>query len=81
MVGLTEFRLLSPSAISGPGAYDTKHNSNEGKSVASFFHQAAAWFPDMFCYFYFVKNHRIAKNSTATKGRGKISNYLKSLEF
>jgi hypothetical protein len=33
----------------------------------------AAWFPDMFCYFYLVKNSKIAKNSTATKAREKIS--------
>ncbi len=33
----------------------------------------AAWFPDMFCNFYRVKNHKIAKNSTTTKARDKIS--------
>jgi hypothetical protein len=48
-----------------------KHYCNEGKSAASFCHEVAAWFPDMFFYFYFVKNHKIAKNSTATKGREK----------
>ena len=41
----------------------------------------AAWFPDMFCNFYLVKNHEIAKNSTATKTREKISTDLESLEF
>jgi hypothetical protein len=35
---------------------------NEGKSAASFCHQVAAWFPDMFCNFYLMKNHKIAKN-------------------
>jgi hypothetical protein len=44
---------------------------NEGKSAASFCRQVAAWFPDMFCYFYFVKKHKIAKNSTATEARKK----------
>jgi hypothetical protein len=33
----------------------------------------AVWFPDMFCNFYFVKNQAIAKNSTTTKAREKIS--------
>jgi hypothetical protein len=44
---------------------------NEGKSADSFCHQAAAWFPDMFCNFNLVKNHKIAKNSTTTKAREK----------
>jgi hypothetical protein len=46
---------------------------NEGKSTASFCHQVAVWFPDMFCYFYLVKDHKIAKNSATTKAREKIS--------
>jgi hypothetical protein len=41
----------------------------------------AALFPDMFCNFYFVKNHKIAKNSTTAKAGGKISTDLESLEF
>jgi hypothetical protein len=41
----------------------------------------AAWFPDMFCNFYLVKNHKIVKNSTITKAREKISTDLESLEF
>jgi hypothetical protein len=41
----------------------------------------AAWFPDMFCNIYRVKNKKIAKNSTATKAREKISTYLKFSEF
>jgi len=45
---------------------------NEGKSAASFCHQmAAAWFPDMFCNFYFVKNHKKPKNSITTKATEK----------
>jgi hypothetical protein len=36
---------------------------------------------DMFCNFYLVKNHKIAKNSTTTKAREKISTDLESLEF
>jgi hypothetical protein len=43
--------------------------NNEEKSPASFCHQMAARFPDMFCNFYLVKNHEIAKNSTTTKAR------------
>jgi hypothetical protein len=45
---------------------------NEGKSAASFCCQVAAWFPDLFCNFYVVKNHKIAKNSTTNKAREKI---------
>jgi hypothetical protein len=41
----------------------------------------AALFPDMFCNFYAVKNHKIAKNSTTTNAREKISTDLESLEF
>ncbi len=51
------------------------------KSTASFCHQVAAWVSDMFCNFYFVKNHKIANNSTTNKARLKISSYLESLEF
>jgi hypothetical protein len=53
---------------------------NEGKSVASFCHQVATWFPDMFCNFYLVKHHEIPQNIT-TKARDKISIDLESLEF
>ncbi len=55
--------------------------SNEGKSAASFCRQVAEWFTDMFCNFYLVKNHKIAKNSTTTKAREKLSKVLESLEF
>jgi hypothetical protein len=40
---------------------------NEGKSAASFCHQVAAWAPDIFCNFYLLKNHKIAKNSSTVK--------------
>jgi hypothetical protein len=33
----------------------------------------AAWVADMFCDFYFVKNHKIAKNSTASEAEEKIT--------
>jgi hypothetical protein len=36
------------------------------ESAASFCCQVAAWVPDVFCNFYFVKNPRIARNSAAT---------------
>ncbi len=44
-----------------------KFTINEGKSIASFCRQMATWFPDMFCNFYLVKNHKIAENLVATK--------------
>jgi hypothetical protein len=44
---------------------------NQGKSAASFCHQVAAWFPDIFWNFYCVKNHKIAINSTTSKAREK----------
>ncbi len=43
--------------------------ANEGISVASFCRQVAAWFPDMLCNFYLVKNHKIDKNLTTTEAR------------
>jgi hypothetical protein len=54
---------------------------NEGVSDASFCHQVAAWFPDMFCNFYLVKNHKIDKNSTTTIAREKISTDSESIEY
>jgi hypothetical protein len=42
---------------------------NEEKSAASFCCQEAALVPDMFCNFYFVKNHKIANNSATTEAR------------
>ncbi len=53
----------------------------EEKLAASFYPQVAAWVRDMFCNFYFVKNHKIAKNSTIAKAREKISADLESLDF
>jgi hypothetical protein len=52
-----------------------------GESAASFCHQLAALFPDLFCNFYLVKNHKIANNSATTKAREKISANLESLEI
>jgi hypothetical protein len=43
--------------------------------------KVTAWFTNMFCNFYLVKNHTIAKISTTTKAREKISTDLESLEF
>jgi hypothetical protein len=45
--------------------------SNEGESAASFCRQVAALFPDIFCNFNLVKNHKIAKNLTTTTARKK----------
>jgi hypothetical protein len=41
----------------------------------------AAWVSAMFCNFYFVKNHKIADNSTTTKAGEEISEHLEYLEF
>ncbi len=58
------------------------HNlANEGISAASVCQQVAAWFPDMLCNFYLVKNHKIDKNLTTTGAREKMSADLESLEF
>jgi hypothetical protein len=38
--------------------------THEGESAASFCRQVAALFPDMFCSFYLVKNHEIARKKT-----------------
>jgi hypothetical protein len=43
--------------------------------------RVAAWFPDMCCNFYLMKNHKIVKTSMATKAREKISTDIESLEF
>jgi hypothetical protein len=51
------------------------------KSAARFCHKVAAWIPDLFCNFYFVKNYKFDNNSTTTKAREKISTGLESLEF
>jgi hypothetical protein len=54
---------------------------NDGKSAPSFCRQAAAWFPAMFCSFYFMKIHKIAKSSTTIKAREKINTDLASSGF
>jgi hypothetical protein len=48
---------LSPAALP----------KNEGISAASFCPQVAAWFPDMFCNFYILKNHKIAETQQPLK--------------
>ncbi len=48
---------------------------NEGLSAASFCRRVAALFPDVFCNFCLVKNHKIANNSATTEAREKISAY------
>jgi hypothetical protein len=55
--------------------------TNEGKSVANFCCQVASWISDMFCNFYLVKNHKMAENSTTTKGKEKINMDLESVKF
>jgi hypothetical protein len=40
-----------------------------------------ALFPDMFCSFNLVKNHRNANNSTTTTARENISTDLESLQL
>jgi hypothetical protein len=64
-----------------PGERDSTKKTNEGKSVASFCHQVAACFPDMFSNYCIVNNHKIAKNSTTTNAIEKISTNLEYLEF
>jgi hypothetical protein len=41
----------------------------------------AAWFPDMLCIFYSVKNHKIANNSAITQATEKISTDQGYIEF
>jgi hypothetical protein len=41
----------------------------------------AALAPNMFSYFYLVKNHKIGKNLTTTEATEKISTDLESLEI
>ena len=72
--------LCNP-AVAQTTQHQAKHLLNEGKSVASFCLQVAAWVSDMFCNFYLAKNHKIAQNSTTTKASEKISTDVESLEF
>ncbi len=46
-----------------------EHYSDERESAASFCHQLAALFHDLFCNFYLVKNNKITKHSTTTTAR------------
>jgi hypothetical protein len=54
---------------------------NEVKSAASFCREVAALVPDMFCKFYLVKNHKIAKNSTTAKDREKNKETFRILQI
>jgi hypothetical protein len=67
----------SPSLLASKGFA----SANEGKSAASYCQQVAALVPDMFCNFYIVKNHKMAKNSTTANARQKISTDIESLDF
>ncbi len=49
--------------------------------TATFCRQVATWAPDMFCNFYFLKNHKIANNSMTTKTRELKNIDFESLEF
>jgi hypothetical protein len=40
-----------------------------------------AWFPDMFCNFYLMKNHKNAYDSATTEAKEKIRTDLESLEI
>jgi hypothetical protein len=55
--------------------------ANQDKSAARFGCQAAAWVPDMFCNFYFVKSSKIDNRSETTEAIIKRNTYLASLEF
>jgi hypothetical protein len=44
---------------------------NLDKSAASFCRKVGAWGTEMFCNFLFVKNHKIADNSTTIKPKKK----------
>jgi hypothetical protein len=39
------------------------------------------WYPDIFCYFYYVKNYKIANNSTTTGARENLSADLESFKM
>jgi hypothetical protein len=47
--------------------WDILKDIKQGKSAACFCHQVAAWVPDMFSNFYFMKNHNIAKTKQPLK--------------
>jgi hypothetical protein len=51
------------------------------KSASIFCRQVAAWFLDMFCHFYFVKNHKFVSNLRTSVARVKIGVCLEYLEF
>ncbi len=53
--------------------YKTFYYSNEGKSAVSFCYLVAACVSDLFCNFYFVKNHKIVSNSATANTRENVS--------
>jgi hypothetical protein len=55
--------------------------NNVGRSAASFCRQVAAWFPDAFCNFYIVKNHKTAKKSAITKAKEKNKHRFRILRI
>jgi hypothetical protein len=68
-IGLTPGRYLDAHGRKSDKTSSEKHSNNEWKSAARFCHRVAAWFPDMFCNFYFVKNHKVLKNSITSEAR------------
>jgi hypothetical protein len=54
---------------------------NEGKSAVSFCHQVAAWVPNMFCNFYFVKRHKSAKTRQPLKLEKKLAQIWNPMNF
>ncbi len=55
--------------------------ANQDESPAKFCRQVAAWVPDIFSNFYFVKSYEIANNSATAEARENRSTDLESLEF
>jgi hypothetical protein len=48
------------------------YGQNKNNVAESFCCQVSAWFPDMFCGFCLVKNHKIAYNSLTTECKGEM---------
>ncbi len=77
VLNLKNIRILFITEI----FFSTWKIPNEGKSVAIFCRQEAAWVPDMFRNFCLVQSHKIADNSATIEAREKISIDLESVEF
>ena len=54
---------------------------NLPKPAASFCHQVAACFLEMFCNFCFAKNCKVVDNSATAEAKEKVSADLESSEF